>query len=197
MKVSGLILAAGLSGRMKSFKPILKINNRTIIRLIADKLLNVCEDVLIVTGYKADVIKSVFDKSDRIKFVFNNNFEKGMFTSLKIGLKELLSSDWIIYHFVDQPLLPADFYQEFVKTINENFNWIQPEYNSTKGHPLLLSRSVYQIILNESDNSSLRNISNNSQIKKLIWSCNYPQILDDIDTPEEFTKLLLREGNQL
>lgn len=197
MRVSGLILAAGLSGRMNSFKPLLKIKNQTIIQVIVDKLLNVCDDVIIVTGFKSDEIKSVIEKSDRIKFVFNEEYEKGMFTSLKKGLSELSNSDWTIYHFVDQPFLPEIFYSDFVTRIDQNYNWIQPEFNSVKGHPILISRSIYQIILNESDGGSLRSISSNSFIKKFIWSCNYPQIHDDLDTPEEFKKLLLREGINL
>jgi molybdenum cofactor cytidylyltransferase len=197
MRVSGLILAAGLSGRMNSFKPLLKIKDQTIIQVIVDKLLNVCDDVVIVTGYKSDEIKSVIKKSDRIKFVFNDEYEKGMFTSLKKGLSELNNSDWTIYHFVDQPFLPGKFYSDFVTRIDQNYNWIQPEYNSAKGHPILIARSIYQIILNESDGGSLRSISVNSVINKFIWSCNYPQIHDDMDTPEEFNKLLLREGISL
>lgn len=197
MRVSGLILAAGLSGRMNSFKPLLKIKNQTIIQVIVDKLLNVCDDVVIVTGFKSGEIKSVIEKSDRIKFVFNEEYEEGVFTSLKKGLSELSNSDWTIYHFVDQPFLPRSFYSEFVTRIDQNYNWIQPEFNSVKGHPILIGRSIYQIILNESDGGSLRNVSNNSRVKKLILDCNYPQILDDMDTQEEFKKLLLREGINL
>lgn len=197
MRVSGLILAAGLSGRMNSFKPLLKIKNQTIIQIIVDKLLNVCDNVVIVTGFKSGEIKSVIEKSDRIKFVFNEEYEEGMFTSLKKGLSELSNSDWTIYHFVDQPFLPRSFYSEFVAQIDQRYNWVQPEFNSVKGHPILIDRSIYQIILNEGDDSSLRNISAKSLIKKFIWDCNYPQILDDMDTQEEFKKLLLREGINL
>ncbi len=197
MKISGLIIAAGLSSRMNSFKPLLRIKDQTIIQVIVDKLLNVCDDVVIVTGFKSDEIKNAIIKSDRIKFVNNAEYEKGMFSSLKKGLGESGNSDWTIYHFVDQPFLPESFYSDFVTRIDQNYNWIQPEFNSVKGHPILISRSVYQIILNESDGGSLRSVSSNSFIKKLVWSCNYHQIHDDLDTPKEFKKLLSREGIDL
>lgn len=197
MKISGLILAAGLSGRMNSFKPILKIKERTIIHIITEKLLHVCDDVMIVTGYNSLLIESIIQKSNRIKFVYNENYLKGMFTSLKKGIKELLNSDWSVYHFVDQPLLPLDFYNEFADQINEEYDWIQPAFNSIKGHPILLAKSIYPTILSESDEGSLKTVSNNFHLKKLIWNCKYPHILDDLDTPEEFNKLLLREENKL
>ncbi|MEW6507771.1 MAG: NTP transferase domain-containing protein [Bacteroidota bacterium] len=197
MRISGLIIAAGFSGRMNSFKPILKIKDRTFIQLITEKLLSVCDDILIVTGYKSAALENVIEKSVRINFVYNENYSKGMFTSLKKGVIELLNSDWIIYHFADQPSLPHSFYSEFVNQTNENYNWIQPAYNSAKGHPILFSKSLYPLILNEGDNGSLRNVSTRNQIRKLIWDCNYPQILDDVDKPEDFERLLLREGNNL
>lgn len=197
MKISGLIIAAGLSGRMNSFKPILKIKDQTIIQIIAKKLLHICDNVVIITGYNSNLIEGIFEASNRLKLVYNENYTKGMFTSLKRGINELLNSDWIIYHFVDQPLLPSNFYNEFVDQIDEEYNWIQPAYNSTKGHPILLAKPIYQTILRESDESSLKLVSNNHHVKKLIWDCKYPQILDDLDTPEEFEKLLLREESKL
>jgi molybdenum cofactor cytidylyltransferase len=197
MKISGLIIAAGLSGRMNSFKPLLKIKNQPIIQIIVDKLLRVCDDITVVTGFKSNEIENEIIKSDRIKFVFNEDYEKGMFTSLKKGLENLYDSDWNVYHFVDQPFLPQSFYSEFVTRVDQNYNWIQPAYNSAKGHPILIGKSIYQILLDESDEGSLRNVSNNSRVNKLIWNCNYPQILDDIDTPAEYNKLLLREGINL
>ncbi len=49
-----------------------------------------------------------------------------MFTSLQTGLTAAINSDWILYHFVDQPGLPNKFYQEFIKQIDDEHNWIQP-----------------------------------------------------------------------
>ena len=56
MKITGLILSAGLSGRMNSFKPIIELHNKPLIVLITEKLLNVCNNVVVVTGYKKEMI---------------------------------------------------------------------------------------------------------------------------------------------
>lgn len=195
MKISGLILSAGFSGRMNSFKPILKFNDKPLIVLITEKLLKVCDDVIIVTGHNSEIIEETVTKTDRIKITFNENYQKGMFTSLKRGLIEASDSDWVIYHFVDQPALPEIFYNEFVEQISEKYNWIQPVYNSVKGHPLLLNRSLFEIITNEDDDSSLKVVSRNSKVKKKIWDCKYPQVLNDLDTREDFEKLNSHEGS--
>ncbi|MEW6196353.1 MAG: NTP transferase domain-containing protein [Bacteroidota bacterium] len=192
MKISGLILAAGLSGRMNSFKPILKIDNKTLVQLITEKLLGVCNEVIIVTGYNNNLVENSVEKSGHVKLVFNENYKKGMFTSLKKGLSEVSDADWVLYHFVDQPALSEKFYHEFVEQISDNFNWIQPAYNNVKGHPVLLSRTILEIIMNENDDCSLKVIGMNSKVKKKIWNCNYSQILNDVDTEVDFEKLISR-----
>lgn len=195
MRISGLIIAAGLSGRMNSFKPILKIKDQTLVQIISEKLLHICDNVLIVTGYNAELVEAVFEKPDKIKFVYNENFTKGMFTSLKKGIENLVNSDWVVYHFVDQPTLPEIFYKEFVQRINSDYNWIQPSYKGKKGHPILIAKDIFAKIIESSDESSLKEVSKNPEVRKLIWDCDYQEVLEDIDTSEDFNKIVMQGRN--
>lgn len=195
MRISGLIIAAGLSGRMNSFKPILKIKDQPLVQIISEKLLYICNNVVIVTGYNAELVEAAFEKSDKIKFVYNENFAKGMFTSLKKGIENLVDSDWVIYHFVDQPTLPEIFYKEFVQRINSDYNWIQPSYKGTKGHPILIAKDIFAKIIESSDESSLKEVSKNPVVRKLIWDCDYQEVLEDIDTSEDFNKIVMQRRN--
>ena len=38
-------------------------------------------------------------------------------------------------------------------------------------------------------NNSLRDLKNDNKIKKQFWNCKHPEILQDIDTIEEFNRL--------
>ena len=58
------------------------------------------------------------------------------------------------------------------------------------GHPILFNGKVAEMILQLSENNSLRDLSNNQRITKQIWDCNYPQVLEDIDTIEQFNNLI-------
>ena len=193
IKVSGLLIAAGLSSRMGKPKALLLKDDLPFAIVILNKMLLVCDRVVVVLGHNADNIKKelqVFiNKSDelklRVKFVTNENFEKGMLSSLKYGLNAELNSKWLLYHFVDQPGLPEEFYQEFTTQIENNYDWIQPSYNSKKGHPLLLQSSIFNSILELPDNSSLKEISMNNKTKKKFWDCKYKEILQDIDYPSD------------
>ena len=76
-----------------------------------------------------------------------------MFSSLKYGLNVEINAEWILYHFVDQPGLPEEFYQEFTEQMDNDYDWIQPSYNSKNGHPLLLQSSIFNSILELPDDS--------------------------------------------
>ncbi|MEW6702134.1 MAG: NTP transferase domain-containing protein [Bacteroidota bacterium] len=201
-KISGLLISAGLSVRMGSFKPLMNYEGEPFVVVIVKKLLKFCERVIIVTGYKSDEIELVLNSQflnssisqlrNRIFIVFNADYEKGMFTSLKTGIKELHNSDWVLYHFVDQPFFPENFYEDLISRINAESDWIQPVHQGEEGHPLLFNKKVVEMIAKSFFDSNLRTIRNLPAVRKNYWECNYPEVLLDFDTPEEIEKFINR-----
>ena len=191
-KIHGLILSAGLSGRMKKFKPLLNYKGKSFIQNIVLNLNSVCYKIIVVTGNKANEVKENvkhLNINSKIDFVHNERFEQGMFTSLQAGLVKAMESDWVIYHFVDQPGLPHKFYTDFIKQIDDDHNWIQPAIGKRRGHPILTHKSLFDLIINSSAGNNLREISKNSVVKKKFWECSYAEIFQDIDTEEDYSKL--------
>ncbi len=191
-KINGLIISAGKSGRMKKFKPLLSYKGKSFIQNIVLRLNSVCDKIIIVTGYQSNEVEENVNQLNihsKIEFVYNDRFEKGMFTSMQAGLAKAIESNWIIYHFVDQPGLPEEFYKEFVEQIDEKYNWIQPKIKEQKGHPILIKRIIFQIILDAPLNTNLRTISNDPKVKKKFWECSDEKIFQDIDTEEDYSKL--------
>jgi len=177
---------------MRKFKPLLSYKGKSFIQNIVLKLNSICDKIIIVTGYKANEVEENVNQlniNSKIEFVFNPEFEKGMFTSLQTGLVEAKEYDWILYHFVDQPGLSEVFYKRFVEQIDEKHNWVQPVIGKQKGHPILIKRNLFQLILNARLNSNLRTISNDPKVNKNFWECSYTEILQDIDTEEDYSKL--------
>ncbi len=191
VSVEGLLIAAGYSGRMGKFKPLVKYNGESFVSVIARKLLTVCNKVTVVSGYNhkklEDEIKKIGSKN--IQVVYNPLFAEGMFSSLKKGLEFIDPTAWVIYHFVDQPNLPDVFYKNFVSKINETVNWIQPVNKGRKGHPILFDAFIIELIKNTGLNSSLRDISRNKKIKKYFYETDHSQIFTDIDKPEDLKQL--------
>ncbi len=192
ISITGLIISAGLSGRMGAFKPLLTYDKLSFIQNVVIKLSAVCNDIVIVTGFNAQKIEEnlkLIDEFGKCRFVYNPDYNKSMYLSLKTGLSEC-NTEWILYHFVDQPGLPKNFYIDFVKEINNSFNWIQPAVNGVKGHPILFDYIIRKMILSDEQFTNLRDVSKSESIKKKIWGCNYKEILQDIDTLEQYKKLV-------
>ncbi|RJP61940.1 MAG: hypothetical protein C4543_02740 [Ignavibacteriales bacterium] len=191
LHITGIILTAGHSGRMNSFKPLLKLNDgKTFIQNIAGKLIQVCDEVIIVTGFKSNEIEENLNsikQKEKLRFVFNENYQSGMFTSLQAGLKEA-NSQWHLYHFVDQPSLPLSFYSDFIKQIDNQFNWIQPINNNRKGHPILFDDFVKNKILEISIDKTLRDVTQDNSIKKKFWECDTDLIFQDLDSPKDYKR---------
>ena len=192
--VIGLIIAAGLSSRMGEFKPLLKLNNNTFISNILNKLHSVCNEIIVVTGHNLKLIESEIEanfvtEDSNIRLVHNQDYKKGMFTSIKKGVEQAKYSEWILFHQVDQPNLSEKFYFDFVNQINTKSDWIQPIFNGKRGHPIIFGKKVVKEIISRTIDSNLRVATNSSDISKKYWECNYPEILTDLDTPADLINI--------
>ena len=201
-KIIGLIIGAGLSQRMGQLKPLISYNKKPFLAHIILKLNLICQEIVIVTGHKSEYVKDEIiawleknckDMIDKITWSYNPDFESGMLTSLQKGLLEIEDSDWVLYHFVDQPDIPKLFYRQFEKQIDNSYDWIQPKYDGQSGHPILFSRKILNEIQKLKTTQSLRDISGNEKLKCKRWECEFPEILHDYDTPQQLRGLSERK----
>ncbi len=193
-KIEGVIISAGVSSRMGKFKPLLKYHGETFLVGIINKLLKICNNVIVVTGFKFQKIESIVSENElnfkgRVKCIHNSSYEKGMFSSIVTGLKVIEEDSWTLYHLIDQPNLPVKFYEEFISQIDNSFDWIQPTFEAQKGHPILINKKVIKKILNSEIESNLRIISASDEIRKKYWDCGFSEILTDLDFPEDYKKI--------
>lgn len=190
--VNAIVLSSGLSSRMGDFKPLLNYNGKPFFAEIICKLESICSSVLLVTGFSSGKLIEEFQRFpefSKTKTVYNPDYESGMFSSLQTGLRNLPETDWAIIHMVDQPGLPPEFYNEFVNELDSRYDWIQPLYEGRKGHPIAISSGLFSTILSAPKESTLRNIFS-GEVRRSYWDCRYSGVLTDIDTPEDYQKLL-------
>jgi molybdenum cofactor cytidylyltransferase len=193
-KVSGLIIAAGMSRRMGAFKPLMNFNSKPFIENIIEKIKDICSTIVIVSGYNHDELNSFIDEKYsagelNIHVLKNKKHQMGMFSSIKAGIQKLSDSEWILYHLVDQPNIPKQFYFDFVDLKNVEFDWIQPQCKEKSGHPILIGKKIIGKILKSDLNSNLREITNSADVKKIYWDCRFREILTDLDTSVDLEKL--------
>lgn len=196
-EINGLLISAGLSGRMGAFKPLMQFNGETFVNCVTQKLLRICDHVIVVTGFQREKVESVcrLQSTEKIVCVFNPNYEIGMFTSLKAGIEHLRNSNWVLYHFVDQPFFADEFYDEMILQISDNYDWVQPVHNGNEGHPVIFNKKIIDIIAESSLDSNLRIIRDLPSIRKNYWICDYPEVLKDFDTPEDLENYRSKKTN--
>ena len=86
-----ILLAAGLSQRMKSENKLIKLyKNKPLINYSLNVLTkSKVNKIIIVLGHQHKELKKIIKKNKKIIFTYNKNYKKGMASSIKIGLKEV------------------------------------------------------------------------------------------------------------
>jgi len=89
--VSAILLAAGQSKRMNGENKLTKEIQGIplIMHSVKNILASSIDELIIVLGYQKEIIEKLIDKNEKIKFVFNKDFESGMASSIKTGIDNL------------------------------------------------------------------------------------------------------------
>ena len=148
-KITGILLAAGLSTRMGTPKQLLPFGNSTMIETVIDNLLqSKLGEVIVIIGHQADLIRSTI-KSEPIQIIFNPNFYDGMLSSVQCGIRSVSkSSSAFAITLVDQPLITPDLIDIVITAHHENNYGITiPRFNGQRGHPAIFDRQYTEEIL--------------------------------------------------
>lgn len=84
------------------------------------------------------------------EFVINHQPEAGRFSSVKCGL-EKAGNNWVFIHNIDNPYANRSVLQQLYRAKSEA-DVIKPMLNGKGGHPVLISNTVWESILNEKNN---------------------------------------------
>ncbi|MEQ1588226.1 MAG: nucleotidyltransferase family protein, partial [Cyclobacteriaceae bacterium] len=107
--ISILVLAAGSSSRLGQSKQLFLVEGKTLLEKSALAALNSgAEHVVVVLGAQAALHKKVIENLP-IGIVINDDWQKGMGNSLKVGLGHLITNypetEAVIIMVCDQPFL--------------------------------------------------------------------------------------------
>ncbi len=153
MKISGIILAAGLSTRMAGEnKLLLPFRGRTVIE---ETLSNMCQsnisETVIVTGYQHEAIALTLEHmiGSTTRIIFNPDFAEGRSSSIKSGLTALDDTSGAALFMVgDKPTVS----HQLINRALDQFQKKQPailyvETPNGRGHPILFSKKIFNELL--------------------------------------------------
>ena len=189
--ISAILLAAGQSKRMDGENKLTKeIKGIPLIKLSVKNILaSSVDELIIVLGYQKEIIEKLIDKNEKIKFVFNKDFESGMATSIKAGLNHLSKKTEAFFICLgDMPMVSHDIYDQLVKSKN-NKEVIVPTYKGQQGNPVLFNKSMKEKVIDISGDIGAKKILKLNKDKILNLEIDDQSIVKGFNTQGDFSSL--------
>ncbi|MAJ14876.1 MAG: hypothetical protein CMN44_07945 [SAR116 cluster bacterium] len=188
-KILKVVLAAGLSKRYGLRNKILeKINAKSIIESILENLISLNaykKDIIIIGGNDYISLKKKMSKYD-IKIMYNQNYRKGIGSSVSLILKKKITYSGIMFIPGDMPLITLKDYKKLIMTFLNNENKIiSPSYKGIYGNPLIIPKIYFNLIKNlQKDNGARKFLPP----KEFIYVPCSKGTIFDIDTKSKLLK---------
>jgi molybdenum cofactor cytidylyltransferase len=207
--ICGLILSAGFSSRMGRDKALLPwppvaestpVAN-TFLGASIDLLQAHSELVIVVAGKNAAAITPVAYAHGAF-VVVNRQPELGQFSSLHVGLQEVLNRgrDAAFITLIDRPpALPGT-----LRTLRETFRYAEPNVwavvpevmrngEAVHGHPILVGREMIEAFLRAPVTGTAREVEHEHQQHVQYVPVDDPRLGMNVDTPEDYARLAQTE----
>ncbi|MBQ9060974.1 MAG: histidine phosphatase family protein [Firmicutes bacterium] len=193
-RYGAVILSAGLSSRMKEFKPLLPVDGRPAVTGLTETLRGAgIDDIIIVTGHRREDLQEVI-RDQRLTESYNEKYESGMFSSIQSGLAKAGEAfpDKKGYFLVpvDCPLITIRAIRLLMTAADEEAadegRFFVPTFEGKKGHPLLVPASRIEEIVSYDGDGGLKAITDRCWDQMVRVPVPDEEILLDMDTPDHY-----------
>ena len=197
--ISSVLLAAGCSSRMDGENKLVKeINGIPLIKYTIKSILgSSVNEIIVVLGYEKDVIKNVIGANKKIKFVYNENYESGISSSIKTGIKYISSrAEAFFISLGDMPNVNQSIYNKLIKArcnynkklkIEHKKEFIIPTFEGRAGNPILVSKHAKEKITNVKGDYGAKEIIELNKNKNLYIPVKNKGVTIDFDCHEDFS----------
>ena len=198
---AGVILAAGESSRMGRDKALLpwppaestSSLNESFLAAAIRSLAPATDFVVVVAG-KNEAALAPIVYSEGASIMTNPDPDRGQFSSLQVGLREVLNRgrDAAIVTLVDRPPAMQDTVQSLrdaFEAASTNIWTVVPEFSAKHGHPYVIGREMIECFLQAPATGSARDIEHANQSHIQYVAVSDPRVAMNINTPEEYAAL--------
>jgi molybdenum cofactor cytidylyltransferase len=195
----GIILAAGASTRMGRDKALLpwppgSASSETFLSAAIRSFSPHTEMVIVVAGKNSEAVAPLV-YAEGAFLVENPDPDRGQFSSLQIGLQEVLSRgrDAALITLVDRPPVKQATILSLISAFHQALRqqkWaVVPEFEGKHGHPYVASREMLEAFLKAPSNSTARDIEHANQKFIEYFAIADALVTANIDTPEDYSAL--------
>lgn len=169
-------------------KALLELGPRTFLERILDTVAaSGIDRTIVVVGHHHSEIAAAFPA---IALTCNPDYERGMSTSVQAGIRDVPPGVTAAGVFlVDHPLVGRDTVVALLQRLQPG-EIILPVYEGRRGHPVFFGRDLFPEILALGPDQGLNAVVRRDPARVVEVPVSSRTILEDIDTPEDYEKLL-------
>ena len=152
------------------------------------------ELVIVVAGENAKSLSPLVDAAGGY-LVTNPSPERGQFSSLRVGLQEVLNRgrDAAMVTLVDRPAPNVEtirfLKQEFLDSPPDVWALV-PQFDGRHGHPFIAGREMIEAFLRADANATAREVEHANQHHIRYVDVQDPLVIWNVDTPEDYQRIL-------
>jgi len=191
MNIGAVILAAGLSSRMKKNKLLLDLHGKRVVEHVFQTVKDsVFDSILVVTGRDHDLMEELASKHG-LDTVLNPNYKEGQSTSVRKGLETIHNGmDAIMFFMGDQPCIKTDLIKDMIRVFNESSATILvPISNEGRGNPVIFSSKWYEDLEHVEGDKGGRTIIKNNPDQVLYYPITDDLFFMDVDTKDMYNQI--------
>ncbi|MEO7142995.1 MAG: nucleotidyltransferase family protein [Bryobacteraceae bacterium] len=194
--LAGIILAAGNSSRMGTPKALLQFEGETFLDRLIGIFGRVCRHTIVVLGHHAESIQLKLAR--QAAFVRNPDPDRGQLTSLQCGLRAVPAGmDGVMFTPLDYPAIETETVERLVESFSGSRAAIAlaiPRCQHRRGHPVVVRAALIAEFLALPETASARDVVRRHDAAIRYVEVRDTGILTDVDTPEDYRRLLERKG---
>tara|TARA_Y100001949_G_scaffold65328_1_gene55274 strand:- start:384 stop:977 length:594 start_codon:yes stop_codon:yes gene_type:complete len=186
-----VILAAGNSSRLGSPKQLLEVNGEKLLtHVVGQACSSKADDVYVVLGSGADVLSSLITTNE-VKMIINEDWDKGMGSSIKKGIDEIQKQgiyDAVIVSVSDQPFLTSGVFNRLLAQTGDQEIVASAYSDGNFGPPTLFRKSMFSLLLKIADGVGAKSVIKN--YCGAIGLVPFEKGDIDLDTKEDYNAFL-------
>ena len=202
--ISGIVLAAGASSRMGQAKAALPLGTgQTVVgRVVTTLLAGGVPRLVVVAGAHIDAVRHALPTfaeavgrpvEPRVRVVEHLGWESGQLSSLLAGLDAIDDPllEAALVTLVDVPMVtPATVASVISAWRSSRAPIVRPAKGDRHGHPVIFDRAVFDELRSADPNIGAKAVFARHKDRIVNVEVNDDGAFEDIDTPEDYQKIL-------
>ncbi len=183
-RIGGIILAAGGSTRMGTPKQLLNLQGSSLVcNAVRAAQEGGCDLVCVVTGHAREAVECAV-AALRPQFVHNEHWQRGMGSSIRLGLSAIQPVSAAILIACDQPAVNSTVIRSLIERHAQTGRSIVASYYAdTLGIPALFDASCFAELQQLPDDRGAKSVIHADSMRVAFH--DFPSGALDLDSPED------------